>query len=254
VLYVTNPDGVTHALRRDEMDAIHDLNELHQHSMHDPEIDTRIAAYEMAYRMQTSVPELMDVSKEKPETLAAYGAKPGEASFANNCLLARRLVERGVRFVQLYHRGWDHHGDNKDDSLQVGLPRLCGETDQPAAALVKDLKDRGMLDDTLILWCGEFGRTPMNEGRDGSPYLGRDHHPHAFSVWMAGGGVKAGATVGATDDLGYLPVEDPMHVHDLNASILHQMGLDHTRLTYKHQGRNFRLTDVYGEVKTKLFA
>lgn len=254
VLYVQSPDGITHEVRREELDAIRDLNTLHSKSVHDPEIDTRIAAYEMAYKMQTSVPDLMDMSKEKPETLEMYGAKAGDTSFANNCLLARRLVERGVRFVQLYHRGWDHHGDNADDSLQTGLPRLCGETDKAAAALIKDLKQRGLLDETLVVWGGEFGRTPMNEGRDGSKFKGRDHHPHAYSVWMAGGGIKPGMSYGSTDELGYRIATDPVHVHDLNATILHQMGFDHTKLTYKFQGRNYRLTDVYGQVQTKLIS
>ncbi|HLK13464.1 MAG TPA: DUF1501 domain-containing protein [Fimbriimonadaceae bacterium] len=254
VLYVQSPDGITHEVRREELDAIRDLNVLHSKSVHDPEIDTRIAAYEMAYRMQTSVPDLMDVSKEKPETLEMYGAKQGETSFANNCLLARRLVERGVRFVQLYHRGWDHHGESAYDSLGIGLPKLCGETDKAAVALVKDLKQRGLLDETLVIWGGEFGRTPMNEARDGSKYLGRDHHPHAYSIWMAGGGIKPGLSYGSTDELGYMVAKDPVHVHDLNATVLHLMGLDHTRLTYKFQGRNFRLTDVYGNVQTGLVA
>lgn len=254
VLYVQSPDGITHEVRREELDAIRDLNVLHSKAVHDPEIDTRIAAYEMAYRMQTSVPDLMDTSNEKPETLAMYGAQHGETSFANNCLLARRLVERGVRFVQLYHRGWDHHGESAYDSLGIGLPKLCGETDQAAVALVKDLKQRGLLDETLVVWGGEFGRTPMNEERDGSKFLGRDHHPHAYSIWMAGGGIKPGMSYGSTDELGYQIATDPVHVHDLNATILHQMGIDHTRLTYKFQGRNFRLTDVFGNVQTKLLA
>src|SRR5579871_339650 len=202
--------------------------------------------------MQTSVPELMDISKEPEAAHQLYGTQPGQASFGNNCLLARRLVERGVRFVQLYHRGWDHHGEAQYDDLLTGLPRLCRETDQAAAALVTDLKQRGLLDETLVVWGGEFGRTPMNEERDGSKFLGRDHHPKAFSVWVAGGGIKGGITVGSTDELGYNAAEDPVHVHDLHATLLHCMGLDHTRLTYKFQGRSYRLTDVYGEVVQKM--
>src|SRR5690606_7169166 len=202
------------------------------------------------YRMQSSVPELTDLSSESPETLALYGAEPGKpgGSFANNCLLARRLVQRGVRFVQLYHRGWDSHGTSADDDIITSLKKRCAETDQACAALVKDLKRLGMLDDTLVIWGGEFGRTPMNEARNGSTFLGRDHHPHAFTMWFAGGGVRRGVTLGATDELGYHITEDPVHVHDLHATILHLMGLDHTRLTYRYQGRDFRLTDVAGNV------
>jgi uncharacterized protein (DUF1501 family) len=183
-----------------------------------------------------------------------YGTEPGKVSFANNCLLARRLVERGVRFVQLYHRGWDHHGEQKATDLITGLPNLCRQTDQATAALVQDLKQRGLLDSTLVIWGGEFGRTPMNEERNGSKFLGRDHHPKAFTVWLAGGGIKPGITVGSTDELGYNVVEDKVHVHDLQATVLHLMGLDHTKLTYKFQGRDFRLTDVAGNVVPKLLA
>ena len=227
---------------------------MRENAVGDPEIETRIAAYEMAYKMQTSVPDLMDISKEPQEVHELYGTKPGVASFGNNCLLARRLIERGVRFVQLYHRGWDHHGDAEYDDLKHGLPNLCKETDQGATALITDLKRRGLLEDTLVVWSGEFGRTPVNEGRDGSKFLGRDHHPHAYSCWMAGGGIKPGMTLGETDEIGYNVAKDPVHVHDLNATILHLMGLDHTRLTYKFQGRNFRLTDVHGEIVTKLLS
>lgn len=254
VLFVSDPDGVSREIRRDTLDALRDLNGQHHADVLDPEIQTRIAQYELAYRMQTSVPELMDISKEKPETHAMYGTEPGKKSFANNCLLARRLIERDVRFVQLYHRGWDHHGSDQGSDIKHGLPNLCRETDQPAAALIKDLKQRGLLDETLVIWGGEFGRTPMNEGRAGSPYPGRDHHPKAFTMWMAGGGIKKGASVGATDELGYSIAEDPISVHDLHATILHLMGIDHTRLTYKSQGRNFRLTDVFGDVQSKLIA
>jgi hypothetical protein len=252
VLFVSNPEGVNSQVRRASLDALKDLNQMHMDAVGDVEIATRIAAYELAYRMQTSVPELMDISKESETTHRMYGTEPGKSSFGNNCLLARRLVERGVRFVQLYHRGWDHHGEAQFDDLVTGLPRLCKETDQAAAALVKDLKQRGLLDETLVIWGGEFGRTPMNEERDGSKFLGRDHHPRAFSIWMAGGGIKPGVTVGLTDELGYTVAEDPVHVHDLHATALHLLGIDHTRLTYKFQGRQFRLTDVSGEVVTKL--
>jgi hypothetical protein len=252
VLFVGNPDGVDQRTRRETLDAIRDLNLMTLKSALDPEIETRIAAYELAYRMQTSVPELMDISKESPETHALYGTQPGKASFGNNCLLARRLVERGVRFVQLYHRGWDTHGDSESNDLKHGLKEMCVQTDQAAAALIKDLKQRGMLDETLVVWSGEFGRTPINEARNGSPYPGRDHHPKAFTLWMAGGGIKPGIAVGATDELGYNIAQDPIHINDLHATILHLMGLDHTRLTYKFQGRNFRLTDVSGQIVTKL--
>ncbi len=254
VLFVSNPDGMSGEVRRQSLDALRDLNEHHLEGVGDPEIATRIASYELAYRMQTSVPDLMDISKEPPEVHAMYGTQPGRASFGNNCLLARRLIERGVRFVQLYHRGWDHHGEAQYDDLVTGLPRLCRETDQASAALITDLKHRGLLDDTLVIWGGEFGRTPMNEERDGSKFLGRDHHPRAFSVWMAGAGVQPGVVIGSTDELGYNPVEDPVHVHDLHATILHLMGLDHTRLVYRFQGRNFRLTDVSGTVVRQALA
>lgn len=254
VLFVKDPEEVTRPMRRDMLDAIRDLNKIKLQQTLDPEIETRIAQYELAYRMQSSVPDLMDVSKETKDTHELYGTEPGKTSFGNNCLLARRLVERGVRFVQLYHRGWDHHGNGEGNDLKHGLPELCRQTDQGAAALVKDLKQRGLLDETLVVWIGEFGRTPMNEGRGGSPYPGRDHHPHAFSCWLAGGGIKPGITYGQTDELGYQIVENPVHIHDLNATILHLMGIDHTKLTYKFQGRNFRLTDVYGEVVKGLMA
>jgi uncharacterized protein (DUF1501 family) len=254
VLFLADPPGVARESRRDSLDVLRSLNERRLAETADPEIATRIEAYEMAYRMQTSVPELVDVAREPAKVREAYGTEPGKVSFANNCLLARRLVERGVRFVQLYHRGWDNHGTSAGDDIVTRLPQLCREVDQAMAALVADLKQRGLLDDTLVLWGGEFGRTPMNEGRNNSKFLGRDHHPRAFTVWMAGGGVKAGAVVGATDELGYNPVEDPVDVHDLHATILHLLGLDHARLTYRFQGRNFRLTDVSGRVVGKLLA
>lgn len=252
VLFVNNPDGVTSEVRRDTLDAIRDLNRIKHQETLDPEIETRISQYELAYRMQSSVPELMDLSNESKLIHEMYGTEPGKKSFANNCLLARRLVERGVRFVQLYHRGWDNHGTGSGDDIKNRLPALCREVDKAAAALVKDLKQRGLLDETIVVWGGEFGRTPMNEARAGSTYLGRDHHGHAFTMWMAGGGIKPGVSYGKTDDLGYRAVEDSMSVHDLHATLLHQLGIDHTRLTYRFQGRPFRLTDVEGEVIEKL--
>ena len=254
VLFLSNPRGMDPSDRRRSLDALNDLNQHHLSAVGDPEIGTRIAAFEMAYRMQTSAPALIDIAREPASVHALYGTEPGKASFANNCLLARRLVERGVRFVQLYHRGWDSHGTNPGDDLMHSFPARCKEVDQPAAALITDLKRLGLLDETLVIWGGEFGRTPMNEARNGSTYLGRDHHPHAFSFWMAGGGIKPGTVLGATDELGYRVVEDKVQVHDLQATILHLMGLDHTRLTYKFQGRDFRLTDVHGSVVSKLLA
>jgi uncharacterized protein (DUF1501 family) len=214
----------------------------------DPEILTRIEQYEMAYRMQASAPELLDLSGESQATLDRYGATPGQPSFALNCMLARRLVERGVRFVNLYHEGWDHHSD-----VAGGLKTQCGQTDRATAALIRDLKARGLLDQTLVVWGGEFGRTPMVESNAAlGRSLGRDHHPQAFTMWLAGGGIKPGMTMGATDDLGFHAVEDRVHVHDLQATILHLLGLDHRKLTYRFQGRDFRLTDVHGNVVTKL--
>ncbi len=252
VLFVSNPDGVPHNIREESIDAINDINQMSFEKVGDPEILTRMGQYELAFRMQSSVPELMDVSKEPESVHEAYGTQPGKASFANNCLLARRLVERGVRMVQLHHWGWDSHGTGTGDDIMHSLPQRCRETDKPIAALIKDLKQRGLLDETLVVWGGEFGRTPMNEARNGSTFLGRDHHPHAFTMWMAGGGVNAGTTIGKTDDLGYHVVEDKVHVHDLHATILHLMGINHTQLTYRFQGRDFRLTDVFGDVVDKL--
>lgn len=248
VLFVANPDGIDRMTRRMSLDALRELNRIQFASSLDPEVETRIAQYELAYRMQTSVPELTDISKEPAEVHELYGTEPGKRSFANNCLLARRLVERGVRFVQLYHRGWDNHGDSSENDINNGLGRLCRQTDKAASALVKDLKRRGLLEDTIVVWGGEFGRTPMNESRGGVPFPGRDHHPRAFTMWMAGGGIKPGAAVGVTDELGYNVAKDPVHVHDLHATILNLLGLDHTLLTYQSQGRNFRLTDVSGFV------
>jgi hypothetical protein len=239
VLYLSNPAGVDTELQRDSLNAIQSLNSMRLKATGDPEVATRINSFEMAFRMQAVAPELMDLSKEPQNVLKMYGAEPGKASFANNCLLARRLVEKGVRFVQLYHEAWDQHSNLTHD-----LAENCRDTDRACAALVKDLKQRGMLKDTLVIWGGEFGRTPMVQG--GSD--GRDHHPNAFTMWMAGGGIKAGARVGETDDLGFNVVKDKVHVHDLHATLLRLLGFDHTQLTYKSQGRNFRLTDVSGNV------
>ncbi len=250
ILNLENPPGISAARQFEFVQATNDLNRLHLLDTQDPEIATRIAAYEMAYRMQTSAPELMDIGQESQQTLDMYGAVPGKASFANNCLLARRLVQRGVRFVQLYHTDWDHHG-TADNELRGTLDKVCKEVDQPSAALVKDLKRLGLLDETLVIWGGEFGRTPQGEPRD---FLGRDHHIEAFTMWLAGGGVKAGYTLGETDEIGYYATEDRVHVHDLQATVLHLMGLDHLKLTYKFQGRDFRLTDVGGHVVQKLIA
>jgi hypothetical protein len=254
VLFVSNPEGVDAPARRMSLDLIRDLNQAHRVDVGDPEIDTRISAYEMAYRMQTSVPDLTDISGEPAHIHELYGTEPGQVSFGNNCLLARRLIERGVRFVQLYHRGWDTHGSSVGDDIVVRLPKLCQEVDRATYALVTDLKQRGLLEDTLVIWGGEFGRTPMNEARNGSKLLGRDHHPRAFTMWMAGAGVTPGITIGQTDELGYSVVEDPVDVHDLHATLLHLMGVDHTRLTYRFQGRDFRLTDVSGKVVAKLLS
>ena len=254
VLFVSNPEGIDSRVRRQSLDALRDLNQLNLAEMGDPEIQTRIAAYEMAYRMQTSVPELTDLSRESAAVHEAYGTRPGQATFANNCLLARRLVERGVRFVQLYHWGWDTHGNGVGVDIPSKLPRLCRETDQPIAALLGDLKARGLLDETLVIWGGEFGRTPVNEARGGSKLFGRDHHPRAFTYWLAGGGIKPGISIGQTDELGYRIVQDPVDVHDLHATVLHLLGVDHTRLTYRFQGRDFRLTDVHGRVVQSLLA
>ncbi len=248
VLFLTNPEGVSPTTRRDSLDLLKALNEEHLASNGDPEIATRIASYEMAYKMQSSVPDLTNIHDEPAEIHELYGTQPGKKSFANNCLLARRLVERGVRFVQLYHRGWDNHGTSSHDDIVNRLPALCEETDRAAAALIQDLKQRGLLESTIVVWGGEFGRTPMNEARNRSKFLGRDHHPRAFTMWVAGGGFKPGITLGSTDELGYNIADDPVDVHDLHATILNQMGIDHTKLTYRFQGRDFRLTDVSGNV------
>ena len=250
MLYLGNPSGVSNSLQRKTLDAIKELNQQRLGLVGDPEIATRINSYEMAYRMQFSAPELVDLSKEPKHVLEMYGAEPGKASYANNCLLARRLVERGVRFVQLFHEAWDHHSDVKG-----GVKAQCAATDKANAALIQDLKNHGLLEDTLVIWGGEFGRTPMVEasvelGRS----LGRDHHPQAFTMWMAGGGVKPGIAVGETDEFGFHIVKDRVHVHDLHATILHLLGFDHTKLTFRFQGRDFRLTDVHGELVQQLLA
>jgi Protein of unknown function (DUF1501) len=245
VLYLSNPRGVDEKLQRDSLDVIGKLNRMRLEAIGDPEIATRINSYEMAFKMQASAPELMDIEQEPKHILEMYGADPGTPSFANTVLMARRLVERGVRFVQIYHEAWDQHG-----SLVRDLTKNCKDTDQACAALVKDLKQRGMLKDTLVVWGGEFGRTPMVQG--GSD--GRDHHPNAFTMWLAGGGIKPGITIGETDDLGFNVVKDRVHVHDLHATLLHLLGFDHEKLTYRFQGRDFRLTDVHGLLVEKLLA
>jgi hypothetical protein len=250
ILNLANPPGVDSQRQREFVDVVNDLNGIRHEATQDSEITTRIASYEMAYRMQSSAPELMDLKGETKETLELYGAEPGKHSFANNCLLARRLVERGVRFIQLYHTDWDHHG-NAGTELGKSLDDRCREVDQGAAALVKDLKRRGLLEDTIVVWGGEFGRTPQGEPRD---MMGRDHHVEAFTMWMTGGGIKTGQTIGATDDLGYYVIDDKVHVHDLHATLLHLLGIDHLKLTYKFQGRNYRLTDVHGKLVSKLLA
>ena len=250
ILNLANPPGVDSQRQREFVDVVNDLNGIRHEATQDSEITTRIASYEMAYRMQSSAPELMDLKGETKETLELYGAEPGKHSFANNCLLARRLVERGVRFIQLYHTDWDHHG-NAGTELGKSLDDRCREVDQGAAALVKDLKRRGLLEDTIVVWGGEFGRTPQGEPRD---MMGRDHHVEAFTMWMTGGGIKTGQTIGATDDLGYNVIDDKVHVHDLHATLLHLLGIDHLKLTYKFQGRNYRLTDVHGKLVSKLLA
>jgi len=250
VLYLSNPAGFDAGDRRVFLDSLAKLNRIRLDEFGDPEIATRIAQYEMAFRMQTSVPELTDLTKEPASTFELYGEdarKPG--TFAANCLLARRLAERGVRFIQLYHRDWDHHG-----KLPQDLPKRCKETDQAAAALVTDLKNRGMLDETLVIWGGEFGRTVYCQGRLTPTDYGRDHHPRCFTIWMAGGGIRPGVTLGETDDYGYNITKDPVDVHDLQATILHCLGIDHTKLTYQFQGRHFRLTDVTGNVVKPVLA
>jgi uncharacterized protein (DUF1501 family) len=254
VLFLSNPDGVTDEARRRSLDLLGALNRSSLAEVGAPEIESRIENYELAYRMQSGLPKHADLGSEPAEVRELYGAEPGENSFANNCLLARRLVERGVRTVQLYHRGWDTHGINPQTDIVNRLTALCREVDRASAALIQDLKRTGLLDETIVIWGGEFGRTPMNEGARGSKFLGRDHHSRAFTMWLAGGGIKPGVTIGQTDELGYNIVEDPVGVHDLHATLLHLLGIDHTKLTYSYQGREFRLTDVEGEIVTKLLA
>jgi hypothetical protein len=250
ILNVLSPSGIDAKLQRDSLDLIGSLNRRRLEEDGDPEIATRIASYEMAFRLQTSAPELMDLKSETKATLDMYGADPDKPSFARACLIARRMIERGVRFVNIYNEGWDAHND-----VAGNLKKNCGATDQASAALVKDLKQRGLLDETLVIWGGEFGRTPMVEslpelGRK----LGRDHHPQAYTIWMAGGGIKRGLTYGGTDELGFHPTENPVHVHDIQATILHLLGLDHERLTYTYQGRQFRLTDIHGRIVRDILA
>ena len=238
VLYLGNPAGYSRQLQGDVVNAVRELDAAHDRTVHDPEIAARIAQYEMAFRMQASVPGLMDTADEPAHVRELYGCTPGDGSFASNCLLARRLAERGVRFIQLYHKDWDHHGGVKE-----GVRLKAEEIDRACMALITDLKQRGMLDDTLVVWAGEFGRTPMSQGGDG-----RDHHMLAYSIWMAGGGIKGGVQWGETDELGYRPVKDAVHVHDVHATMLRLLGIEHTRLTYRFQGRDYRLTDVFGKV------
>ena len=255
VLYVSDPAGMDRATRRRTLDALRELNELQATELGHPETLTRISQYELAFRMQTSVPEVMDISREPASVLEAYGARPGDSSFANNCLLGRRLLEQGVRFVQLFDWGWDFHGTGPREDIRDGLTQKMSRTDKPVAALIRDLRQRGLLDDTLVVWGGEFGRTPFREGRtSGGDILGRDHFPDAFSLLLAGGGVKGGFTYGRTDELGFGVVQNKVHVHDLQATLLHLLGFDHTQLSYRFQGRDFRLTDVHGEVVRDILA
>jgi hypothetical protein len=249
VLYVSNPPGLSGTMRRQMLDAMQELNRRQLDILGDPAIATHIENYELAFRMQTSVPELMDIAKEPRDILEMYGAEPGKPSFANNCLLARRLTERGVRFVQLCHRDWDHHG-----GLPEGIKAQTKNTDRASAALIKDLKQRGLLDDTLVIWGGEFGRTAYSQGDISKENFGRDHHPRCFSLWVAGGGIRPGVVIGETDDFGYNIVKDPVSVHDLHATILHLLGIEHTHFTYHSEGRDFRLTDVSGELVKSLLA
>lgn len=256
ILYLNDPPGMRRETRRRSLDTLNKLNDIEAKEYGDPETLTRIAQYELAYRMQIAVPEVMDISKEPESIRTMYGAKPGEASFANNCLLARRLVEKGVRYVQLYDWGWDIHGTGGGDDLMTAFPAKCLQMDRAAAALIKDLKQRGLLDETLVVWGGEFGRTPMNEERGGSKFLGRDHHPHCFSIWMAGGGIKSGYIHGETDEFGYKIIKDAVSIRDLQATLLHAMGLDPYRLSYRYQGLAQRLigpTDE-GVICKSLFA
>lgn len=256
VLYVSDPEGMNRDVRKQTIDAITEINRQEYDEVKDPEILTRISQYELAFRMQMSVPDAMDIKSEPQYILDMYGADPNKGSFARNCLLSRRLVERGVRFVQLFDWGWDTHGTSADGAIEIGLKNKCKESDQAVTALLTDLKQRGLLEDTLVVWGGEFGRTPMQENRDGLtlPFMGRDHHLDAFTVWMAGGGVKKGFSYGETDDIGYYGAKDKVHVHDLQATILHLLGFDHETFTHQFQGRPFRLTDVAGKVVKPILA
>jgi hypothetical protein len=253
VLFVSDPAGMSREMRRKSLDALRLLNERQANELGHAETITRIAQFELAYRMQTSVPGVMDISQEPQHVLEAYGAKPGEPGFANNCLLARRLVEQGVRFVQLFDWGWDFHGTGPNEDIRGGLTAKMARTDRPVAALIRDLKSRGLLEDTLVIWGGEFGRTPFREGRTAkSQTLGRDHYPDCYSLFMAGGGVRAGSVYGETDELGFKVARDPVHVHDFQATVLHLLGFDHEKLTYRFQGRDYRLTDIHGRVIPEL--
>lgn len=256
ILYISNPDSMSRNMRKISLETINAINRRQYEEFGDNEISSRIAQYEMAFKMQMSVPDAMDITKEPEYIKEMYGAEPGKASFANNCLLARRLVEKGVRYVQLYDWGWDMHGTDKSTSLNEGLKEKCTQIDKPMTALVLDLKQRGLLDDTLVIWGGEFGRTPMRENRGGvvMPYYGRDHHTEAFTIWMAGAGVKQGFSLGETDEIGYYGTKDRVHVHDLQATVLHLLGIDHEKFTYNFQGRDFRLTDVHGHVVNDIMA
>jgi hypothetical protein len=251
ILYVSNPKGMDRDARRRSLDALRDLNEIELKQVGDPETLTRISQYELAYRMQTAVPDVMDIRQEPTSIIEEYGAQPGVSSFANNCLLARRLVERGVRYVQLFDWGWDMHGTGPDNDIVGGLPKKCQQVDRPMAALLTDLKRRGLLGETLVIWGGEFGRTSMNEARNGSKLLGRDHHPHCFTLWMAGGGVKGGVDLGATDELGYNVAESPVSVPDLQATVLHLLGLDAWKFRFPYQGLQQRLIGVEGDAKVR---
>lgn len=254
VLNLENPSGIDPHLRKQSIETINKINTLEYQETEDPEIITRISQYELAFRMQTSVPDVMNIDNEPEYIKEMYGAKPGENSFANNCLLARRLIEKGVRFVQLYDQGWDTHGANPNNGVDEGLRKSCSYVDKPVSALLLDLKQRGLLEETLVVWSGEFGRTPMMEARTGQNFYGRDHNSEAFTIWLAGGGIRNGMTLGETDEIGFTGIRDRVHIHDLQATILHLLGLDHERLTYRFQGRDYRLTDVHGHVVKSILA
>jgi hypothetical protein len=256
VLFLNDPDGIDRDMKKKIIDAVNASNRQHYDEFNDPETLTRISQYEMAFRMQMSVPEVMNINNEPEYIHTLYGTHPGKSSFANNCLLARKLVEQGVRFVQLFDWGWDTHGTSQDGAINIGLKNKCREVDRAMTALILDLKQRGLLEETLVVWGGEFGRTPMQENREGktNPFLGRDHHVESFTLWMAGGGIKKGMTWGETDEIGYYPVSGKVSLHDVQATILHQLGLDHEKLTYQFQGRPFRLTDVAGKVISEIVA